>query len=212
MQIRVAIVEDNHILRDGLNSILNGTDGYSCVGAYITGEDAAAALPEVKPHVVLMDINLPGISGIECIRLVKSRIPGTLFLMFTVYDDDDLVFDALKAGASGYILKSTQPINILNAINEIYEGGSPMSALIARKLVRLFQNDGEKNKSAELLSDREQEVLSLLSKGFLYKEIADHLFISIGTVKQHIHKIYDKLHVQNRTEAINKVYPKGIGN
>ncbi|MEP7264451.1 MAG: response regulator transcription factor [Bacteroidota bacterium] len=209
-EIQVAIVEDIHIIRDGLKNILDSTDGFCCTGVYNTGEEAAASLTALKPHVVLMDINLPGISGIECIRQVKQTIPETFFMMFTVYDDDEKIFDALKSGASGYLLKSTQPANILVAIRELYEGGSPMSALIARKVVGLLQGDQRKEPLNGMLSEREKEVLTLLSKGFLYKEIAGQLNISIGTVKQHIHKIYDKLHVQNRTEAINKVFPNGV--
>lgn len=209
-EIQVAIVEDIHIIRDGLKNILDSTDGFRCTGVFNTGEEAAAALPTLRPHVVLMDINLPGISGIECIRQVKQTIPETFFMMFTVYDDDEKIFDALKSGASGYLLKSTQPANILVAIRELYEGGSPMSALIARKVVGLLQGDQRKEPLNGMLSEREKEVLTLLSKGFLYKEIAGQLNISIGTVKQHIHKIYDKLHVQNRTEAINKVFPNGV--
>ncbi len=209
-EIKVAIVEDVHIIRDGLKNIIDSTDGFCCTGVFSTGEDAAAGLPELHPHVVLMDISLPGITGIECIRLVKQKLPDTHFMMFTVYDDDEKVFDALKSGASGYLLKSTQPANILVAIRELYEGGSPMSALIARKVVGILQADQRKDPINSMLSEREKEVLTQLSKGFLYKEIAEQLNISIGTVKQHIHKIYEKLHVQNRTEAINKVFPNGI--
>jgi DNA-binding NarL/FixJ family response regulator len=208
--IQVAIVEDIHIIRDGLRTILESTDGFTCCGVFNSGEEAAESLPLLRPQVVLMDINLPGISGIECIRQVKKNIPESLFMMFTVYDDDEKVFDALKSGASGYLLKSTQPANILVAIRELYEGGSPMSTQIARKVVGLLQGDQRKEPLNGMLSEREKDVLNLLSKGFLYKEIAVQLNISIGTVKQHIHKIYDKLHVQNRTEAINKAFPNGV--
>ncbi len=208
-KIQVAIVEDIQIIREGLKTILDSTDGFACCGHFSDGEAAAKSLAELKPQVVLMDINLPGISGIECIRQVKEQMPDTQFMMFTVYDDDEKVFDALKAGASGYLLKSTQPANILQAIRELHEGGSPMSALIARKVVGLLQVE-RKEPLNDMLSEREKEVLTQLSRGFLYKEIASQLNISIGTVKQHIHKIYEKLHVQNRTEAINKVFPNGI--
>jgi DNA-binding NarL/FixJ family response regulator len=155
-----------------------------------------------------MDINLPGMTGIECIRRIRSSTPGMLFMMFTVYEDNDQVFEALKAGASGYLLKKTAPAQIIDAIRELYHGGSPMSAQIARKLVAHFQEDSRPRNDDDALSPREREVLENLAKGMLYKEIADRLDISFHTVRQHIRNIYEKLHVQNKTEAINKVYGK----
>jgi len=157
---------------------------------------------------VIMDINLPGMSGIECIRQVKKKVPRTQFMMFTVYENDEKVFEALKAGASGYLLKNTGLLQLIEALKELYNGGSPMSANIARKLVNIFQEEHADEEPTTGLSKRENEILQLLSKGLLYKEIADKLGISTGTVRQHIHKIYEKLHVQNRTEAINKAYGK----
>ena len=165
-------------------------------------------LPQLNPDIVIMDINLPGMSGIEFIKLIKKKITATQFMMFTVYENDEKVFEALKAGASGYLLKNTGLLQLIAALKELYNGGSPMSANIARKLVNLFQDEHIDEVPASGLSKRENEILLLLSKGLLYKEIADQLGISVGTVRQHIHKIYEKLHVQNRTEALNKAFGK----
>lgn len=204
--IRVAVVEDISEIRQGLELILNNTDGFTCAATYTNAEEAVLGLPALNADVAVMDIHLPGITGIECIAKVKSKCPNTQFMMFSVYDDDNNIFDALKAGASGYLLKKTPPGKIIDAITELQNGGSPMSAHIARKVVTAFRQP-EKNKSTEeALSPREMEVLELLAKGLLYKEIAVKLTIAIGTVKQHIHKIYEKLHVQNKTEAINKIF------
>ena len=173
-----------------------------------TGEEALQKLPEIMPDIVIMDINLPGMNGIECIRQVKDKSPGTQFMMFTVYENDDKVFEALKAGASGYLLKNTGLLQIAESVKELHEGGSPMSANIARKMVNLFRDTDKKTPFLDLLSTREKEILQLLAKGLLYKEIAEQLNITTGTVRIHIHKIYEKLHVQNRTEAINKAFGK----
>jgi DNA-binding NarL/FixJ family response regulator len=153
-----------------------------------------------------MDINLPGINGIECIREIKKKIPQTQFMMFTVYENDEKVFEALKAGASGYLLKNTGLVQLIEALKELHNGGSPMSANIARKLVNVFRLQEAETEQLEKLSHRENEILQLLANGLLYKEISDQLSISTSTVRQHIHKIYEKLHVQNRTEAINKAF------
>jgi DNA-binding NarL/FixJ family response regulator len=155
-----------------------------------------------------MDINLPGMNGIECIREIKTKVPRTQFMMFTVYENDEKVFEALKAGASGYLLKNTGLMQLIEALQELHNGGSPMSANIARKLVTVFREKENSEIPVEMLSKRETEILQLLSRGLLYKEIADQLSISVSTVRQHIHKIYEKLHVQNRTEAINKAFGK----
>ena len=208
MSITIAIVEDLDEVREGLKNFISLSTDFLIVGAYKSGEDACAELPEVAPDIVIMDINLPGISGIECIRQVKDKTPSTQFMMFTVYENDEKVFEALKAGASGYLLKNTGLLQIVESIKELHQGGSPMSANIARKLVNLFYQSPKETSAIEVLSSRENEVLQLLSKGLLYKEIADQLQISTGTVRQHIHKIYEKLHVQNRTEAINKAFGK----
>jgi DNA-binding NarL/FixJ family response regulator len=208
VSISIAIVEDLDEVRDGLKNFISLSTDFQIVGAYKNGEEACVKLPDVNPDIVIMDINLPGMSGIECIRQVKDKSPSTQFMMFTVYENDEKVFEALKAGASGYLLKNTGLLQIVESIKELYEGGSPMSANIARKLVNLFHDTSKEKVSIDILSNRENEILHLLSKGLLYKEIADQLQISTGTVRQHIHRIYEKLHVQNRTEAINKAFGK----
>ncbi|GGA96398.1 MULTISPECIES: response regulator [Mucilaginibacter] len=202
--IRVSIVEDMPEVRDGLRFIVGQATGLSCLATYSSGEEAYAGVLAAPPDIVIMDISLPGETGIDCIRRLKSRGFAGQFLMFTVYEDSDQIFEALNAGASGYLLKSAAPEKIVSAVQELYEGGSPMSAAIARRVVNSFRSSGEGDK----LSSREMEVLNLLSKGFLYKEIAAQLFLSVGTIRQHIHHIYEKLHVQNRTEALNKVFGK----
>ena len=208
MSISIAIVEDLDVVRNGLKDFISLSTDFLVVGAFKTGEEAFEHLPEIKPDIVIMDINLPGMNGIECIRRVKGKSPGTQFMMFTVYENDDKVFEALKAGASGYLLKNTGLLHIAESVKELHEGGSPMSANIARKMVNLFRDNDKKNPFLDLLSNREKEILQLLAKGLLYKEIAEQLHITTGTVRIHIHNIYEKLHVQNRTEAINKAFGK----
>ena len=208
MSISIAIVEDLDEVRDGLKNFISLSSDFTVLGTFKTGEEALAELPRLSPDIIIMDINLPGMNGIECIRLVKDKSPGSQFMMFTVYENDEKVFEALKAGASGYLLKNTGLLQIVESLKELHEGGSPMSANIARKLVNLFREPVRDTAPVEILSNRENEILQLLSKGLLYKEIADQLHITTGTVRQHIHKIYDKLHVQNRTEAINKAFGK----
>ena len=208
MSISIAIVEDLDVVRNGLKDFISLSTDFLVVGAFKTGEEAFEHLPEIRPDIVIMDINLPGMNGIECIRRVKDKSPGTQFMMFTVYENDDKVFEALKAGASGYLLKNTGLLHIAESVKELHEGGSPMSANIARKMVNLFRANDKKNPFLDLLSNREKEILQLLAKGLLYKEIAEQLGITTGTVRIHIHKIYEKLHVQNRTEAINKAFGK----
>jgi DNA-binding NarL/FixJ family response regulator len=208
-KIKVAIVEDLEEVLEGLSTFIKQDTDIELTAVYRTAEAAALELPIVKPDIVIMDINLPGITGIECIKRIKAVTSGILFMMFTVYENNDQVFEALKAGASGYLLKKTPPLQIIEAIKELYNGGSPMSSQIARKLVTHFQEKKEVfNNEAAALSAREKEVLEHLAKGMLYKEIADLLGISFHTVRQHIGNIYQKLHVQNKTEAINKVYGK----
>ncbi len=205
--IKVSIVEDLPDIREGLRFIVNQTPELTCLSAFENAEEALTELVRQKPDVVIMDINLPGMSGIDCIRQLKEHGLLTQFLMFTVYENDEAVFDALSAGANGYVLKKMPPHKIIEAIREIYEGGSPMSAAIARRVLATFQSKpvAEPNFG---LSPREKEIVDQLSKGLLYKEIADRLAIGIGTVRQHIHHIYEKLHVQNRTEALNKIFGK----
>jgi DNA-binding NarL/FixJ family response regulator len=208
MSIRVAIVEDTKDIREGLALLIEASEGFECVDCCLDGETALKQLPESKPDVVLMDINMPGISGVETVAKLKAILPATQFLMCTVYEEDEHIFNSLKAGASGYILKKTAPPKLLEAIAEIYNGGSPMSGSIARKVIASFRPVPAGNDNG--LSSREQEILEALAKGYRYKEIADKLFISIDTVRSHIRKIYEKLQVHSRTEALNKVFPKGI--
>lgn len=204
--IKVCIVEDLKDVRDGISAILTLDDRFEVLSGYANAEIAAEELPAWQPDIVIMDINLPGMSGIDCIRKVKAECPHTQFMMFTVYEDEDKVFQALAAGASGYLLKKTSLAKILESLIELYEGGSPMSAQIARKIIQCYQKDNERLDDVNLLSQKEYAILELLAKGHLYKEIAASQNISANTVKQHIHNIYQKLHVKNKTEAINKIF------
>jgi DNA-binding NarL/FixJ family response regulator len=208
MSITLAIVEDLDEVRDGLNNFISLSSDFKVLGTFRTAEEALNDIPKLKPDIVIMDINLPGINGIECIKQVKDKSPGTQFMMFTVYENDEKVFEALKAGASGYLLKNTGLVQLIESLKELYKGGSPMSANIARKLVTVFREKEKDAIAVQILSPRENEILQLLTKGLLYKEIASQLSISVATVRQHIHHIYEKLHVQNRTEAINKAFGK----
>lgn len=207
MPIKVSIVEDLAEIREGLSELVNSDKELLMMENFDNAESAIKKLPALAPDIVIMDINLPGMSGIECIKIIKEKCPGTQFMMFTVYETDEKVLQALQAGASGYMLKRTDPQRILESIKELNQGGSPMSSNIARKLVNIFFHEKARTKK-EILSDRENEVLQLLADGLLYKEIADRLHIGHGTVRQHIHNIYEKLHVQNRTEAVNKYFDR----
>lgn len=204
--IRVAIVEDDRDIRQSFEAIISGAAGYTCINAYDNAEDAVQDIPVQKPDVVIMDIHLPGMTGIDAVRLLKQEMPGLQIAMCTVYDDDEHIFNALRAGASGYLLKRTTPEKLLEALSDLYRGGSPMSSEIARRVVASFQKTTAPSPELAILTPREKEILDLLAKGYLYKEIAAELFISIETVKRHIHNIYEKLHVQTRTEALNKVF------
>lgn len=211
MDITVCIVDDNDDIRTALEEIVSMTDGYKLAGGFSSGEEALEKLLHLHPQVVLMDINLGGISGIECVRRLKPQNPEILYMMCTVYEEDEKIFEALKAGANGYILKKTSPKKLLEAISELNEGGAPMSSQIARKVVATFRNKAviEENPDAaslRTLSNREKEILEWLAKGMLYKEIAAQLFISPETVRKHVYHIYDKLHVNNRIEAVNKYF------
>ncbi len=208
MSITLAIVEDLDEVRDGLKNFLALSKEFAVLDTFKTAEEALFEIPKLKPDIVIMDISLPGMNGIECIRQVKDKTPSTQFMMFTVYENDEKVFEALKAGASGYLLKNTGLVQLVESLKELYDGGSPMSANIARKLVTLFRDNQKRTEALEVLSGRENEILQLLAKGLLYKEIAEQISISVSTVRQHIHHIYEKLHVQNRTEAINKAFGK----
>jgi DNA-binding NarL/FixJ family response regulator len=210
MKIPVAIVEDNNDIRFALEQIIQLSDKCNFAGSFINGEEALEKLPACNPKVVLMDISLGGITGIEVVRELKVQYPDILFMMCTIYEDDEQLFEALSAGASGYILKKTSPAKLLEAIEELVEGGAPMSSQIARKVVAAFQNKkaaAQPDVSAlEVLSKREKEILEMIAKGLLYKEISDQLFISTETVRKHVRHIYDKLHVDNRIEAVNKFF------
>lgn len=207
--ITVYIVEDNKDIGALLQSIVHKNAEYEFSGLSMSGEDALKKIPELLPDVVLMDIGLPGMNGIDCVRQLKKECPSVEFIMCTVYDEDEKVFEALKAGATSYILKKSNPELLLNAIKEVYEGGSPMSSDIARKIVmRLQESNSDKVKLQFKISNREEEILIQLSKGYTYTEIADILFISVKTLKKHIYNIYEKLHVDNKVEALNKYFGK----
>jgi len=207
MKIQVGIVEDEKQIREGLAILINGSQNFSCLHTFETAEEAIKNIPSLNLNVVLMDIRLPGKTGIECIAKLKPLCPQIQFIMCTSLEDIETVFRALKAGATGYLTKTTQPSKLLNAIADVYNGGSPMSSLIARKVISSFQAI-EKNTELEKLSQREQEIVQLLSNGLRYKEIAGKLFLSTETVRTHIRNIYEKLQVNSRTDALNKVFAK----
>jgi DNA-binding NarL/FixJ family response regulator len=211
--ITVCIVDDISELRQALEEIVSSADGYKCLGTMSNAAEAIAKIPILNPDVVLMDINLgESESGIDCVRQLKPVVPATNFMMCTVYEDDEKIFEALSAGASGYILKKTEPQKLLEAIKELHGGGAPMSGQIARKVVVAFRNKAltpaSSQGAAELeqLSYREKQILEELSRGLMYKEIANVLFISPETVKKHVYHVYEKLHVTNRVEAVNKYF------
>ncbi|MHC1766043.1 MAG: response regulator transcription factor [Verrucomicrobiia bacterium] len=204
MPITVSIVEDNDQVRTTLARLIDRAEGFSCLSHFSSAEAALEGLARERPHVVLMDINLPGIDGVECVRRLKQVAPEILVIMLTVYEDTENIFNALAAGATGYLLKRTSTKELLAAIQEVQRGGSPMTTHIARKVVQSFQRTGTSPRPTENLSPREQEVLDFLAKGFLYKEIADNLGISYETVHTYIRRIYEKLQVRTRTEAVAK--------
>ncbi len=204
MPTTVSIVEDNEQLRTTLARVLSRAEGFRCISHYGDAESALEGLRKDRPEVVLMDINLPGMNGVECVRQLKQAMPEILVIMLTVYEDTENIFNALAAGASGYLLKRTKSAELLEAISEVRRGGSPMTTHIARKVVQSFQKAGPSPQPTENLSQREQEVLDCLSQGFLYKEIAEKLGISYETVHTYIRRIYEKLQVRTRTEAVAK--------
>jgi len=210
--INVAIVEDNNTIREGIAALINGTPGYSCIGSFSNCESFLGKLEQLTVDVVLMDIGLPGMSGIEGIKNAKKIRPEINILMLTVYEENNVVFEALCAGACGYLVKKTPPLRLLEAIKEVYEGGSPMSSHIARNVISIFQNKKiftvEDNQTS--LSPREKEVIMLLAEGNNYQEIGDALFISIDTVRHHIRNIYKKLHVHSQSEAVAKAIREKI--
>jgi DNA-binding NarL/FixJ family response regulator len=206
VSIEVAIVEDDVPAREILADWIRSADGFKVVGEYTDAETAIADLPQKKPSVVLFDINLPVMNGIECVRRLKPRLPDTQFLMVTVYEDANHIFDALAVGASGYLLKQMRRSELMDALKDVHAGGSPMSSQIARKVVQSFRRDETETADGEMvgLSQREREVIELLARGYLYKEIAEMLKISVQTVNTYIRRIYEKLHVRSRAQAVAK--------
>ena len=208
--IKIIIVEDNKTIRDGLTVLINATDGLRCVANYKDCESMLDKLEADQPDLILMDIGLPGMSGIDGIKKVKEIFPEILILMLSVYEDDDNIFRALCSGACGYLIKKTPPAQLIEAIKEAYEGGSPMSSHIARKVVNYFKNNVKHSDQPEsILSEREKEILTSLSKGNSYKMIADSIYISLDTVRYHIRNIYKKMHVHSQSAAVAKALRKG---
>ena len=199
----ICIVEDKNDLREAMELMIQLHEGYEMGGSFANAEEAMEKIPAIEPDAVLMDINLPGISGIRCVNALKTMFPGMLFLMCTAYEDNTKIFDSLKAGASGYILKTEGPKKIMQALEEMILGGSPMSSIIARKVVASFATMSKENALIETLSEREKMVLENLAKGLIGKEVADELQISGGTVRKHVQNIYKKLQVNTRVEAVN---------
>jgi DNA-binding NarL/FixJ family response regulator len=205
--IRVAIVDDNAGVRSSLSGAVARFPGCECISQYASAEAALAGIPKDEPDVVLMDINMPGLNGIECVRRLKATHPHIEFIMLTVYEDTDSIFDALSAGASGYLLKLAAREELYQAIQQVRAGGSPMTSHIARKVVQAFRQSAQPPvESAAVLTKREQQVLELLAKGFIYKEIAESLKISYETVHNHIRRIYEKLQVRSRAQAVAKYF------
>ena len=198
----MAIVEDDVPAREILARWIRNTEDFRCVGEFDDAETALTKLPHEKPSVVLFDINLPGMNGIECVRKLKPLLPDTQFVMVTVYEDANHIFNALSAGASGYLLKQTRRTELIDALKDVHAGGSPMSSQIARKVVQSFRRSDRETDGTNELSPREREVLELLARGYLFKEIAEKLAISVPTVSTYIRRIYEKLHVRSRAQAV----------
>ncbi len=205
MSITISIVEDQPEMRESLVEWLGHAPGLRCVGAHANATKALRDIPVENPDVVLMDINMPGMNGIECVSRLKERMPRTHILMLTTYDESDLIFDSLRAGANGYLLKNMPHEELVKAVEQVHAGGAPMSLKIARKVIDFFHQNKKASAELEQLTAREHEILRLLAKGYLYKEIADHLTISLSTVRSHITAVYEKLHVHSRTEAAMKL-------
>ena len=204
MQIKVAIVDDDEGIRTSLAALIRRAPALKLAGDYPDAETALKEIPRHPPDVVLMDINLPGIKGVECVRQLKSAMPGVQFLMLTVYEDSDSLFNSLKAGASGYLLKRTASARLLEAIRDVHGGGSPMTPQLARRVVQFFSKPAEGELSVSRLTPGEREFLGQLANGYAYKEIADRMKISIDTVRSYVRTVYEKLHVHSRTEAVVK--------
>ena len=206
MVITVSIVEDDSETRESLAELVNGAPGLRCISTYPTGEAALRQIPVEKPDVALVDINLPGMNGIECVAKLKALLPSLQVIMLTTYEDSDLIFSSLRSGAKGYLLKNMPPQELVQAVAQVHAGGSPMPMHIARKVVDYFSQIEHSSTEVDKLTSREQEILALLAKGALYKEIGDNLNISISTVRTHVQHIYEKLHVQSRMEAAKKYF------
>ncbi len=204
MPLRVAILEDDPRWRASLETLLRESSDLECVGSYASGEDAVKDAARRNPQVMLMDINLPGMSGVECLRQLRGQLPAIQVVMLTVYDDSDRIFHALQMGANGYLLKRASADEILQAIHDVHSGGAPMSAYIARKVVQSFQHQLPTAKPDEVLSKRESEVLAYVARGYSDKEVAEALGLTSATVRSYLKTIYSKLHVHSRTQAILK--------
>ena len=209
MSIAISIVEDQDDMRESLVEWLANAPGLRCVGAHANAQAALRNIPAENPDVVLMDINLPGMNGIQCVSRLKERMPKTQVLMLTTYDESDLIFDSLRAGANGYLLKNMPREELVQAVEQVHAGGAPMSLQIARRVISFFHQNKKAAAELEQLTAREQDILRLLAKGYLYKEIADQLAISMSTVRTHVSSVYEKLHVHSRTEAAMKLMEKG---
>ncbi|HEV2692173.1 MAG TPA: response regulator transcription factor [Verrucomicrobiae bacterium] len=205
MSIKISIVEDQHEMRESLVAWLGDAPGLCCVGAHASGEEALKKIPGEGPDVVLMDINLTGMNGIQCVARLKKTLPKVQVLMLTTYDEGDPIFDSLRAGANGYLLKNMPQSELVEAVQQVHAGGAPMSLQIARKVINHFHHIDKPAPDVEQLTGREQEILRMLAKGYMYKEIADQLAISISTVRSHVCAVYEKLHVHSRTEAAKKL-------
>ncbi|MEP6662345.1 MAG: response regulator transcription factor [Verrucomicrobiota bacterium] len=204
MSIRVAIVEDDAKVRESLEDLINRAEHFCCTGSFPNAEMALKKIPREWPDLALMDINLPKMSGIQCVAVLKTQRPELQILMLTAYEDNELIFDSLKAGANGYLVKRTSPAEILAALKDVHDGGAPMSSSIARKVVQHFRRTPEPKSDAIRLTPREKDILDQLAQGFRYKEITENLGISNGTLNSYIRNIYEKLHVHSRTEAVEK--------
>jgi DNA-binding NarL/FixJ family response regulator len=204
MPIKVALVEDDEGIRSSLAALIRRASAFKLAGDYPDAETALKEIPRKPPDVVLMDINLPGLNGVECVRQLKTSVPAVQFLMLTVYEDSESLFNSLKAGASGYLLKRTASARLLEAIRDVHAGGSPMTPQLARRLVQFFSRPGGADSQVAHLTAGEKEFLDQLANGYAYKEIADRMNISIDTVRSYVRTVYEKLHVHSRTEAVVK--------
>ncbi|HSY17396.1 MAG TPA: response regulator transcription factor [Candidatus Acidoferrales bacterium] len=209
MPVTVCLVEDNHEVRESCAALLNGAPGLKCLGAYCSAEEALEKIPLAPPDVALVDIHLPGMSGIECVAKLKAELPDLQILMLTLYERGDLIFNSLRAGANGYLLKSMSSADLIRAVEQVHAGGVPMTMSVARKVIACFQNGEPPASPVEALTPREQEILEQLGKGCYYREISESLGISLSTVRTHLHSVYRKLHVKSRTQAVIKFHESG---